>query len=68
VTDCCEPGCSAEVLCPVHQALTDLRAKVLGLRDRLDGLGTTDEPLTYGFHAGAYDALSEVLALISTRP
>ena len=28
---CCEPGCSAEVLCPVHQALTDLRAKVLGL-------------------------------------
>ena len=28
---CCEPGCTAEVLCPVHQALTDLRAKVLGL-------------------------------------
>jgi hypothetical protein len=28
VTDCCEPGCSAEVLCPVHQALADLRAQV----------------------------------------
>lgn len=30
---CCEPGCSAEVLCPVHQALDDLRAKVLRLPD-----------------------------------
>lgn len=27
MADCCEPGCSAEVLCPVHQVLADLRAK-----------------------------------------
>ena len=38
MTDCCEPGCTRETRCPVHQALADLRAKVMGLRDR--GLGT----------------------------
>lgn len=25
--DCCEPGCTRETLCPVHQALSDLQVK-----------------------------------------
>ena len=36
MSDCCEPGCSAEVLCPVHQVLADLKAKVEGLEWRWD--------------------------------
>ena len=36
MTDCCEPGCTRETRCPVHQALADLRAKARDLPSRVE--------------------------------
>lgn len=62
MADCCEPGCSDEVLCPVHQALADLRAKVQAERDRHGPGRAHDRGVPY--YCGHCEALELVLDLI----
>jgi hypothetical protein len=50
MTGCCEPGCSAEVLCPVHQALSDLRAKI-------EALYGTNRTADWDYHRALDDVL-----------
>lgn len=66
MTACCEPGCSAEVLCPVHQALSDLRTKVEADRDDLTFKITTfwHDPEQVDQWASERVALNRVLALM----
>ena len=66
-TPCCEPGCTAEVLCPVHQALADLRAKVDGLVDIAAREYEQSDYFDTEAHARKV-AYEEVLALLEEKP